>query len=105
MSKIHHVKSWPQYFKPIEAGLRTHELRRNDRDYNVGDLMVLEEFDPAMKKYAGNVLEVEITAMTSMNQPCAVSSEALDPEFCIPSIRPIIREADRIVKSASAKST
>jgi hypothetical protein len=56
MSKIHHVKSWPQYFKPIKAGFRTHELRRNDRDYNVGDLMVLEEFDPATKGYTGNIL-------------------------------------------------
>ena len=94
MPKVHRVKSWPQYFKPIMAGLRTHELRRNDRDYDVGDFMILEEFDPITKQYTGDVLEVEITAMTSMNQPCAVSSEALDPEFCILSIRRVAQKAD-----------
>jgi len=87
MPKVHHLKSWPQYFRPIKEAQRTHELRRNDRDFKVGDLIVLEEFDPAAKQYTGERCEVEITSMTSTNQPCAMSSEALDPAFCILSIR------------------
>jgi hypothetical protein len=93
MRKVHHLKSWPQYFKPIKEGQRTHELRRNDRDFHVGDTMILAEFDPNTKEYTGEVCEVEITSMTSMNQPCAVSSEALDPAFCILSIRRVAQEA------------
>jgi hypothetical protein len=92
MPKVHHVKSWPQYFGPIKNGQRTHDLRRNDRGFQVGDAMVLEEFDPQAQKYTGETCEVEITSMTSMSQPCAVSSEALDPAFCILSIKRMIKK-------------
>jgi hypothetical protein len=96
MPNVHHVKSWAQYFGPITTDQRTHDLRRNDRDYKVGDTMILEEFDPTTQKYTGQKCEVEITSMTSMSQPCAVSSEALDPAFCILSIRRVkSREASR----------
>jgi len=87
MPNVHHVKSWPQYFRAITTGQRTHDLRRNDRDYKVGDTMILEEFNPTTQAYTGHKCEVEITSITSMSQPCAVSSEALDPAFCILSIR------------------
>jgi len=89
VSSTHHLKSWPQYFGPISEGRRTHELRRNDRGFEVGDFIVLEEFDPVKQEYTGKRCEVEITSMTSTSQPCAMSSEALDPAFCILSIRRI----------------
>ena len=91
MPKVHHVKSWPQYFVRIKEGQRTHDLRRNDRDFQVGDTMVLAEFDPQAQNYTGQTCEVEITSMTSMSQPCAVSSEALDPAFCILSIKRMVK--------------
>jgi hypothetical protein len=90
MPKTHHLKSWPQYFRPIMEGLRTHELRRNDRGFEVGDSIVLEEFDPVGQEYTGERCEVEITSMTSQGQPCAMSSEALDPAFCILSIKRVV---------------
>ncbi len=92
MPKVHNVKSWPQYFAPIKEGQRTHDLRRNDRDFQVGDTMLLAEFDPQSQKYTGETCEVEITSMTSMSQPCAVSSEALDPAFCILSIQRVLKD-------------
>lgn len=92
MPKVHHVKSWPQYFVPIKEGRRTHDLRRNDRDFQMGDRMLLAEFDPQAQKYTGDTCEVEITSMTSMSQPCAVSSEALDPAFCILSIKRVVKD-------------
>lgn len=87
MRRVHRVKSWPEYFRAIANGKRTHDLRRNDRNYEVGDLMLLEEFDPATNSYSGERLTVEITSMTSAQQPCAVSIDALNPDFCILSIR------------------
>lgn len=87
MSQIHHLKSWPQFFNPIREGVRTHELRRNDRDFAVGDLLVLHEFDPTTQRYTGQKCEVRITSITSFAEPCAVSNEAMNPEFCILSVR------------------
>ena len=87
MTTTHHLKSWPQFFKPIREGKRTHELRRNDRNFVVGDLLILHEFDPTTQLYTGDSCEVEVTSITSFAEPCAVSDVAMNPEFCIMSVR------------------
>jgi len=43
----HELKSWPEYFEPILNGAKTFELRKNDRDYQVFDLLHLREYEPA----------------------------------------------------------
>jgi len=83
---IHSLKSWPKFFDPISAGLRMHELRRNDRDFRVGDRIELREFDPEMNLYTGRKCLVMITSITSAGEPCAVSEIALDKDFCILSV-------------------
>ena len=40
----HHLKIWPHFFNDLESGMKTFELRRDDRGYQVGDLLVLEEY-------------------------------------------------------------
>lgn len=53
----HALKTWPLFFQRIESGQKTFELRKNDRDYKVGDRVLLQEWDPAEKKYTGKELE------------------------------------------------
>ena len=44
MSKQHHeLKIETQYYQAVEAGLKTFELRVNDRDFKVGDTVSLIE--------------------------------------------------------------
>ena len=93
MAKTHILKSWLQFFGAICEGKRTHELRRNDRNFNVGDILILREFDSQLERYTGRECKAEITSMTSFSQPCAVSGEALNPNFCILSIR-LLRAVD-----------
>jgi hypothetical protein len=85
--KLHVLKSWPDYFSEILEGRRYHELRRNDREYAVGDHLVLREYFKESGEYSGRWLVAEITSMTWSEAPCAVSRTALDPEFCILSVR------------------
>lgn len=82
----HELKSWPAFFGPIVAGVRTHELRRNDRGFSVGDSLLLREFDPDRGEYTGAEHLVHVTSLTSAGAPCAVSAEGLHPDFCILSI-------------------
>lgn len=83
----HHLKCWPQFFQLIKAGKKTHDLRRaDDRDFRVGDRLLLEEFDPATKSYSGNSIMVRVTYVTSAEAPCALSDDALNPSYCILSI-------------------
>ena len=48
----HDLKILPEYYKEQKLGKKTFEIRKDDRDYNVGDILNLEEFDG--KKYTGN---------------------------------------------------
>lgn len=44
--KSHHIKCWPEPFAAIKEGIKRFEYRKNDREYNVGDVLVLEEYNP-----------------------------------------------------------
>jgi len=42
----HELKTWPKYFHQILIGNKTFEARKNDRDFKVGDELILREWDP-----------------------------------------------------------
>lgn len=88
-SRTHDVKSWPQFFRPVVSGTRTHELRRDDRNYRVGDRIVLREYDVETQSYTGSFCVAAITSITSRDVPCAVSDQGLSPDFCILSVQVI----------------
>lgn len=83
----HQVKSWPHLFEATLRGEKTHDVRRSEeRDYQVGDTLRLQEFDPESQRYTGRELIVRITYITSARFPCALSEGAIDPAYCILSI-------------------
>ena len=82
----HRVKSWPTFFEATLSGVKTHDVRRIDREYHVGDTLRLQEFDPERQQYTGRELCVRITFITSANLPCALSEACLHPDYCILSI-------------------
>lgn len=45
MSKIHELKILPQYFNAVREGKKTFELRKDDRGFQVGDVLMLKEFN------------------------------------------------------------
>ena len=44
--KTHSLKTWPSYWLAVKRGDKTFEVRRNDRDFAVGDLLLLRMWDP-----------------------------------------------------------
>lgn len=44
MSKTHKVKLHERYFEDVGSKIKNAEVRYNDRDYKVGDWLVLEEW-------------------------------------------------------------
>ncbi|WP_374058391.1 DUF3850 domain-containing protein [Frigoribacterium sp. CFBP 13605] len=87
MHAEHDLKSWTQFFVPILSGERVHELRRNDRNFRVGDILNLHEWDALRAVPTGRIANARITSITSDDHPCAVSDVGLVPGFCILSIR------------------
>jgi hypothetical protein len=63
-NRFHHLKSWPEFYQDITAGHKTHEMRRNDRDYKVGDVLVLCEYDPTLKRYTGRSATYQVMQIT-----------------------------------------
>lgn len=42
---IHALKIQPKYFEVVRSEVKTFELRKNDRDFRVGDFLALNEWD------------------------------------------------------------
>jgi len=50
---VHKLKTWPSVFEEIVSGNKTAEFRLNDRDFAVGDELLLMEWDPDAHAVAG----------------------------------------------------
>lgn len=55
---MHQLKIKPEYFADVANGIKTFELRKNDRDFKVGDTLVLQEYDG---DYTGRFRKVTVT--------------------------------------------
>lgn len=84
--KEHIVKSWSHFYEAIREGLKKHDLRKNDRDYQIGDILVLQKYDMTRGVYTGDELRARVTYMTSTRFPCAYSSAVLPADYVILSL-------------------
>lgn len=66
--KEHHLKIEPQYFLDIIKNNKSFEIRKNDRDFKVGDELVLKEYDSKQNQFTGNQIKAEITYITDFAQ-------------------------------------
>jgi hypothetical protein len=67
----HELKVLPKYFKPGASGDKPFEVRRNDRDYKVGQVILLREWTED-GGYTGYAFRRRITYILD------------DPEYVIP---------------------
>jgi hypothetical protein len=57
----HQLKILPKYFNKVFSGIKTFEVRFNDRDFQTGDKVSLNEYADTKTKYTGNQIDVVIT--------------------------------------------
>jgi hypothetical protein len=57
----HSLKTWPSFFEAVRTGRKTFEARRADRDFEVGDILALNEYDPRRDVYTGRDLRARVT--------------------------------------------
>lgn len=63
---VHDLKVWPDYFDDVESGKKPFEVRLNNRDFQIGDILLLREWsyigDGSMDgKYSGRETRKIIT--------------------------------------------
>ena len=56
----HKLKTWPTFFYDVVMGSKTFEIRKNDRGFNVGDELILQEYEPDTKTYTGEEFSVMV---------------------------------------------
>jgi hypothetical protein len=44
----HDLKTWTPHWEDVQAGRKPFEIRRDDRGFQVGDVLNLQEFEPAL---------------------------------------------------------
>ena len=57
-------KLWPEYFEMILNGTKKYELRLANWKCEVGDIIVLMEWNPEIKEYTGRKIEKEVTCVS-----------------------------------------
>lgn len=57
--RIHKLKTLPEYFHAVWAEEKLFEVRYNDRDFQKGDLLQLQEYIPEF--YTGREVLAEVT--------------------------------------------
>ena len=59
--KLHNLKLESQYVKPIVEKEKTFEIRYNDRNYKVGDII---KFNPITNSYYGDIIKYKFYIIT-----------------------------------------
>jgi len=64
----HELKTWPQQFLEIMNRVKEFEVRRNDRDFQEGDILFLREWDPETEQYTGRNVTCHVTHFLAGDQ-------------------------------------
>lgn len=68
MAETHKLKIQPEYFEAVSSKKKSFEIRENDRDFEVGDWLILQEFIPDTKEFTGKEVVRRITYITDYAQ-------------------------------------
>lgn len=86
---IHKLKILPQYFETVKEGAKTFEIRKDDRDYKVGDTLILKEYRPLLNienRFSGEEIKKEISYVL---KDC--SDYGLEDGYCILGLKEPLR--------------
>lgn len=64
---VHELKTAPGPFRDVRVGLKTYEVRKNDRGFAVGDFLLLREYDGVV--YGGGIALARVVHMTDHRGP------------------------------------
>jgi len=79
----HELKCIRPFFADVLALRKTFEIRRNDRNFEIGDLLWLREYDVYREELTGRSCRRIVTYMTSFQQQEGYVVLGIEPEDAI----------------------
>lgn len=61
---VHSLKTWPEYYKAVKYRAKSFEVRKYDRDYQAGDILLLEEYKAGFSSEQGYTGDWLLTSCT-----------------------------------------
>jgi hypothetical protein len=58
---VHNLKLWPQFWVTTTNAIRSFDIRNNDREFEIGDVIRFQEWEPSTRQYTGRECYREIT--------------------------------------------
>ena len=83
----HQLKILPSYFQLVWDGKKPFELRKDDRGYGIGDVLILNEWSNG--KYTGRAIRAKVTCVL---RDC--EEYGLQDGFCIMGIKIVAKVED-----------
>lgn len=80
----HELKTWGEYYEAVLAGKKKFEVRKNDRDFKEGDILLLNKWDRQRNEYAGAQTAFLITYVLTGGQ------FGIEKGYCVLSLQPIL---------------
>lgn len=94
----HELKIYPDYFEDVVGRKKDFEIRRLDRDYKVGDTLVLNEWDG--KQYTGRSVERKIKYIYREDKDAAFAF--LSPGYGVLGLEPAKEDIEIIARGEAA---
>lgn len=66
---VHHLKIWKEFFPSVKSGEKKSEIRKADREYKRGDVLILHEYDRFKKVNTGATYAVWVTHVGGADRP------------------------------------
>ncbi len=64
----HKLKTITFFFANVLAGVKNFEIRKNDRNFQMGDTVILREYDSVLKVYSGREITATVGFVTDFMQ-------------------------------------
>lgn len=64
----HELKTWPSFFNAVMNDIKQFEVRKFDRPFKIGDVLLLREYNPKTESYTGAVCTRQISYILNGGQ-------------------------------------
>ena len=58
---VHELKTWTEFYDDILSGFKTFDVRKNDRDFQIGDIVCFMDWDKEKDEYLGSKTRYKIS--------------------------------------------